>query len=169
MWYDRWCSISPIANVVSARDIHHARFSLDSKVTDLISNNTWIWPVEWGMKYPILLSVTVPSLDANVRDVLEWRNSMGIARPFSVSLVWNCIRPMHEDVDWCEIVWFSHAIPRHAFHLWIVWDVMKLYACLSNISASLESILAYIVPIAKRRKVQSVVAKLVLVASTYFI
>nr|GEW56935.1 hypothetical protein [Tanacetum cinerariifolium] len=81
MWYDRWCSISPIANVFSARDIHHARFSLDSKVC----------------------------------------------------------------------------------------DVKKLYAGLSNISASLESILAYIVPIAKRRKVQSVVAKLVLAASIYFI
>ncbi|GKC94261.1 hypothetical protein Tco_1159703 [Tanacetum coccineum] len=132
MWYDQWCSISPIANVVSARDIHHTGFSLDSKVTNLISNNTWIWHAEWGTKYPILLSVTVPSLDANARDVLEWRNSMGIARPFSVSLVWNCIRPMHEDVNWCE-----------------VWDMMNLYAGLSNISASLESILAYIVPLAK--------------------
>nr|GEX38865.1 reverse transcriptase domain, reverse transcriptase zinc-binding domain protein [Tanacetum cinerariifolium] len=112
-----------------------------------------IWPAEWGTKYPIILLFTVPSLDANARDVLEWRNSMGISRPFSVSLVWNCIRPMHEDVDWCEVV----------------WDVMKLYAGLSNISASLESILTYIVPIAKRKNVQSVVAKLVLVASTYFI
>ncbi|GKD93401.1 reverse transcriptase domain, reverse transcriptase zinc-binding domain protein, partial [Tanacetum coccineum] len=30
------------------------------------------------------------------------------------------IRPRGSKVDWCDVVWFSCCIPRHAVHLWLV-------------------------------------------------
>ncbi|GKD19143.1 homeodomain-like protein [Tanacetum coccineum] len=39
---------------------------------------------------------------------------------FSVRNVWEAIRPHRDEVDWFRIVWFSHCVPRHAFHLWLV-------------------------------------------------
>ena len=53
-------------------------------------------------------------------DCLSWRDNHGVFRPFSVSLVWNSIRTRDNMVDWYHLVWFSHRIPRHAFHLWLV-------------------------------------------------
>ena len=39
---------------------------------------------------------------------------------FSISAIWNNIRPRHEEVNWFHIVWFPHCIPRHALHVWLV-------------------------------------------------
>nr|GEU98447.1 protein kinase-like domain, phloem protein 2-like protein [Tanacetum cinerariifolium] len=39
---------------------------------------------------------------------------------FSVKIAWKDIRPRAIKVLWFRIVWFSHYVPRHAFHLWLV-------------------------------------------------
>ncbi|GJZ03194.1 hypothetical protein Tco_0521155 [Tanacetum coccineum] len=50
-----------------------------------------------------------------------------------------------------------------------VWNHMKLYASVSQISSSLSSIVDYLIPISKRRSARGIIAKLVFVASTYYI
>ncbi|GKC35543.1 putative RNA-directed DNA polymerase, eukaryota, reverse transcriptase zinc-binding domain protein [Tanacetum coccineum] len=35
-------------------------------------------------------------------------------------VVWECIRPRNTMVPWFNVVWFSKAIPRHAFLMWLV-------------------------------------------------
>ncbi|GKF16488.1 hypothetical protein Tco_0061406, partial [Tanacetum coccineum] len=62
LWFDRWLSTRPLAEVVSNRDLHRAGFTLSSKVKDAVSNGNWSWPSEWYTKYPILNSLVVPSL-----------------------------------------------------------------------------------------------------------
>ena len=116
-WFDQWCSISPLAHIVSARDIHRAGFSSNSLVRDIILENSWAWPNFW---YPILTSISAPNLSDNVEDRLVWKMADGCVKSFSVSLVWDCIRPRGHVVDWFHLVWFSHRIPRHTFHLWLV-------------------------------------------------
>ncbi|GJR45831.1 reverse transcriptase domain, reverse transcriptase zinc-binding domain protein [Tanacetum coccineum] len=54
------------------------------------------------------------------RDLLEWRNELGLVKPFSVSMVWSCIRPRGDKVSWFDVVWFSYCIPRHAVNLWLI-------------------------------------------------
>ncbi|GKA61771.1 hypothetical protein Tco_0761290 [Tanacetum coccineum] len=101
------------------REYIRAGFTLSSKVKDAVSNGNWSWPGEWYTKYPILNSLVVPSL-MNMEDWLEWHNRLGVIKPFSVSAVWNCIRPRAALVDWYNVVWFANCIPRHAFHMWLV-------------------------------------------------
>ncbi|GJU62334.1 hypothetical protein Tco_1244169 [Tanacetum coccineum] len=152
LWFDRWSSTQPLADIVSNRDIHSAGFTLSSKVKDAVSNGEWSWPVEWFSKYPILHSAAVPTL-FDMEDRLEWHNRLGLVKPFFVNEVWNCIRPRSEVVDWYNVVWAA----------------MKDLAGLPNVIGSISVIVDLLIPIAKRRSIRSVVAKLVVAACSYHI
>ncbi|GJX63923.1 hypothetical protein Tco_0296823 [Tanacetum coccineum] len=52
--------------------------------------------------------------------LMEWRATNGTMTDFSVKCAWEVLRPRGIEVPWLHTVWFSHAIPRHAFHLWLV-------------------------------------------------
>ncbi|GKC16678.1 GRF1-interacting factor 1-like protein [Tanacetum coccineum] len=219
VWFDHWCPISPLSKIVSARDIHRAGFDMSTMIKDLFNNGQWTWPHDWISKYPALATIVVPNIVSNAVDELEWRDSSGTAMDFSVSSVWECIRPRGDEITWCDVVWFSNCIPRHAFHLWLVikrklktqdnlrqWDVssntnlnlfqcplcesqpdshdhlffecvfslqvwnhMKIYAGTPRVAASLNAIIDHIIPMSKKKTTRSVIAKLVFVASTYFI
>ncbi|GKB87086.1 reverse transcriptase domain, reverse transcriptase zinc-binding domain protein, partial [Tanacetum coccineum] len=99
-------------------------------------------------------------------DTLEWRYP-GLNQPFSVSIIWESIHPQGDEIRWCDVVWFSLCIHRHAFHLWLVskqklktqenlrqwdvWNYIKVFVGLHRVSSSLDSIIDYIIPISKRR------------------
>ena len=120
MWFDIWCNASPLYNIISARDIARAGFSLASKVRECIHDGMWSWPNDWLVKYPILNSIPVPVLNDAKSDVLEWRISDGSYSPFSVQSVWDTIRPRDSEVPWYDLVWFSSCIPRHAVIMWLI-------------------------------------------------
>ena len=52
--------------------------------------------------------------------MLVWKNGMGADKRFSVGIVWEDIRPRGTTISWSKVVWFSHCIPRHVFHVWLV-------------------------------------------------
>ncbi|GJY97428.1 reverse transcriptase domain, reverse transcriptase zinc-binding domain protein [Tanacetum coccineum] len=119
---------------------------------------------------------------------LVWRNHHGIPKKFTVSQVWMDIRYRDSKVSWYNMVWFPYCIPRHAFNLWLivrkklttqdlipVWDRLgslvwlKLFAGLDSSNPNIYDIIQSILPIAKRRTMKSVVAKIVVAATAYFI
>ncbi|GJY14215.1 hypothetical protein Tco_0383524 [Tanacetum coccineum] len=131
-------------------------FRLSAKVMDVIDSGAWRWPIEWNSKYPNLDNIAVLNL-SGVSDRLVWKNSDNVESGFSVATVWNCIRPRVNEVDWFHVVWFSHQIPRHAIHLWLVihrklktqdklsqWDEhLKRFTGISNIPSNLSSIVDF--------------------------
>ncbi|GKF43217.1 putative reverse transcriptase domain-containing protein [Tanacetum coccineum] len=89
-----------------------------------------------------LVRTPSPTLVPNSSDTLEWRDESGFARGFSSHVVWNTIWHRNDKVDWCDVVWFSCCIPRHAVHLWLVlrrrlktqvqlrpWDATGVMVC----------------------------------------
>ncbi|GJU76117.1 reverse transcriptase domain-containing protein [Tanacetum coccineum] len=109
---------------------------------------------------------------------------LGMAKPFCVSLVWSSIRPRNDKVNWFAVVWFAPCIPRHAFNLWLVvkqklktqdrvtwWDVSgSLLSVCPLCEVVPDQIMAYVSPFCcEKRPQKSVVTKLVIVATTYFI
>nr|GEV87688.1 hypothetical protein [Tanacetum cinerariifolium] len=187
MWFDRWCVASPLCNLISARDITRAGFSLTSKVRECIHGGMWCWPNDWLIKYPILSTIPVSVLNDAKMDVLKWRNSDGSFDTFSVQRVWESIRPRDNEVPWYDLVWFSSCIPRHAVHMWLImkkilktqdalssWDVtagltVVCPLCLSASGSSLDSIVSILMPIAKRKSFKSCIGKLTLAAAAYFV
>ncbi|GJX20498.1 protein LAZ1 [Tanacetum coccineum] len=120
LWYDNWCSSSPLINYLTPRDISREGFLLTNTVEDLVSNGTWSWPQSWLLKAPDLDLITCLALVSSMADLWQWRDRNGNILSFSVAKAWEAIRPLGNQVAWSRIVWFSHNIPRHAFHLWLV-------------------------------------------------
>ncbi|GKD04846.1 putative reverse transcriptase domain, reverse transcriptase zinc-binding domain protein [Tanacetum coccineum] len=105
---------------LSPRDITREGFHLQNNVADLVSNGAWYWPQSWLHKAPDLGLLMVPYLDESRPDLRQWRDRIGKFLTFSVAKAWEALKPRGVQVDWYQIVWFSHCIPRHAFHLWLV-------------------------------------------------
>ncbi|GKB52176.1 hypothetical protein Tco_0902929 [Tanacetum coccineum] len=59
-WFDNWCTLSPLSDFISNRDIYGAGFRLSAKVKDIINNDSWSWPNEWFSKYHNLTNITIP-------------------------------------------------------------------------------------------------------------
>ncbi|GKA93904.1 zinc knuckle CX2CX4HX4C containing protein [Tanacetum coccineum] len=118
-WFDNWCLLGPLADIISNRDIYGAGYNRSAKVKDIIVNDSWSWPDVWMSKYSDLGTIGVPHL-SDASDKLVWKDLSNVDVGFSVATVWECIRPRSDEVDWYHVVWFSHQIPRHAIHLWLV-------------------------------------------------
>ncbi|GJW18617.1 putative reverse transcriptase domain, reverse transcriptase zinc-binding domain protein [Tanacetum coccineum] len=119
-WYDIWDPQCPLINHLSPKDIAREGHNLQSHVAALVSNGGWSWPQQWLLKSPNLNLVIAPNLDTNSCDSYFWCDSNENQVAFSVKCVWESIRPRGNEVPWFNTVWFSHCIPRHAFHLWLV-------------------------------------------------
>ncbi|GJT78337.1 putative reverse transcriptase domain-containing protein [Tanacetum coccineum] len=179
MWFGRWCNASPLSSIISSRDIFRVGWNLSTKVRDLIHECMWNWPIEWFHKYPLICTILVLSIRHDKSDYLEWRDSDGVGKPFSVYHVWNSIRPRdNEDVaDGLPLVCpLCEAQPDSHDHLFFecsfssqIWMQMKRFARLLNSSSFLVSIMSHLLPIAKRKSSKSTIGKLVVAAVAYFI
>ncbi|GJS81519.1 hypothetical protein Tco_0748060 [Tanacetum coccineum] len=154
-----------------------------------------------------------------LKDVLLTGILDGVLRPFSVACVWDAIRSRADMVNWYNVVWFSHCIPRHAIHMWLViqqklktqdrlrqWDVspsidLNLLKCplcdlvpdshdhlffecsfssqvwskvrvlygMDAIPPHLSDVVAFIVPLSKGKTVVSIISRIVVAATSYYI
>ncbi|GJZ58943.1 putative reverse transcriptase domain, reverse transcriptase zinc-binding domain protein [Tanacetum coccineum] len=98
---------------------------------------------------------------------------------------WEALRPHGNEILWSRVVWFPHGIPRHAFHIWIVlrgslrtqdklrqWDVWHYVRSMDDMDLlppTLHQIVTHLAPMAKHRTARSVIGRLLLAASAYFI
>ncbi|KAK1414735.1 hypothetical protein QVD17_30486 [Tagetes erecta] len=120
IWSDNWCEYSPLSSFITKRDIYRAGFSTSDKVDELVNDRNWRWPAAWYDLFPVLINIPVPVICNNRRDVSVWHDIYGVEHKFSIHNVWETIRYRSTEVDWYNIVWFTHCIPRHAFHVWLV-------------------------------------------------
>ncbi|GJV05506.1 putative RNA-directed DNA polymerase, eukaryota, reverse transcriptase zinc-binding domain protein [Tanacetum coccineum] len=161
-WFNSWCSLGPLAELISNRDIYGAGFWQATKVNEVIDSGLWRW------------------------------NFDNLEVDFSIATAWSCIRPRATKVDWYYVVWFSHQIPRYAIHLWLcplcetqpdshdhlffkcvfslhVWEHLKRFTGLTNIPSDLNSIVDFLILLAKIKSTRSVISKLIFAAASYFI
>nr|GEW41416.1 hypothetical protein [Tanacetum cinerariifolium] len=101
-------------------DITSEGFNIKSCVADLVANGGWLWPQAWLLKALDLGLIPVPSIIDSRPDLVQWRDLNGVLSCFCVGAAWEALRPRGVEVSWYRVVWFSHCIPRHAFHLWLV-------------------------------------------------
>ncbi|XP_071740587.1 uncharacterized protein [Rutidosis leptorrhynchoides] len=64
-------------------------------------------------------SCAIPQLTVG-SDKLVWKSHDQLLRDCYVNIMWDSIRPLAKKVPWFHVVWFSHAIPRHAFLMWLL-------------------------------------------------
>ncbi|GJU55465.1 ribonuclease H-like domain-containing protein [Tanacetum coccineum] len=104
----------------TTRQITRSEFNMTSSLADVILNHAQEWSIEWATRYPLIYNAPVTSIYANKRDILVWRDRLGCIKPFIVSVAWEDVRPRGDVIAWSFVVWFTHCISRHTFHLWLV-------------------------------------------------
>ncbi|GJW69938.1 RNA-directed DNA polymerase, eukaryota, reverse transcriptase zinc-binding domain protein [Tanacetum coccineum] len=119
-WYDNWCSIGPICDIVTSREIYEARLNIDTTISELANKYEGNWPEGWNIEYPILNQTGMIRRQDGEKDKVVWVDRNGKESIFSVKQVWKDITFDETRVDWYKIVWFEKNIPRHAFVLWMV-------------------------------------------------
>ncbi|GKA67296.1 putative RNA-directed DNA polymerase, eukaryota, reverse transcriptase zinc-binding domain protein [Tanacetum coccineum] len=118
--YDMWSTHCPLSRFLTPRDIAREWYSIQTRVADLLVNGAWNWPLSWLAKAPNLGLIPAPNIVLARQDCIKWHATNGTMTDFSVKCAWEVLRPCGIEVPWLHTVWFSHAIPRHAFHLWLV-------------------------------------------------
>ncbi|GJV92051.1 hypothetical protein Tco_1539864 [Tanacetum coccineum] len=119
LWHNTWCNQSPLSSYILPRDIAREGHHLRMCVADVIANGAWLWLQSWLRKAPNLAFIPVPML-IDKEDCMRWRDGHGNMVMFSVKCAWEALRPRGIEVSWYSIAWFSQAIPRHAFHMWLI-------------------------------------------------
>ncbi|GJZ39981.1 hypothetical protein Tco_0586544 [Tanacetum coccineum] len=121
-----------------------------SKVSDVFQNGNVVWPQDLVARYPLLGSVVGPNSVGSI-DTLEWRDNVGVVKPFSMNAVWQALRPREDKITWVDVCG------------------IELRVGLSNVAPSIDLIIDVIIPTTKRRTLKCVIAKLVVEATAYFI
>ncbi|GKD50599.1 hypothetical protein Tco_1279575 [Tanacetum coccineum] len=70
LWYDRWCSLCPLIQYLSPRDITKEGYTLQARVADLLVNGAWNWPQAWLSKAPNIGTIATPNLSDTLHDHL---------------------------------------------------------------------------------------------------
>ncbi|KVH88545.1 Phytosulfokine [Cynara cardunculus var. scolymus] len=94
---------------------------LNMKVRDVLIDGLWCWPMEIWSKYGEILQLYLPPLIDGTKDKIRWKGKNNISSDFTVANVWRDIRYEENEVNWANMVWFSHGVPRHAFILWLAF------------------------------------------------
>ncbi|GJQ89400.1 reverse transcriptase domain, reverse transcriptase zinc-binding domain protein, partial [Tanacetum coccineum] len=120
LWHDMWSYECPLSRYLTPRDINREGHNLHECVAGLIEDGTWRWPVTWLIKAPNLALIAAPNINNARQDTMRWCDLNGNLSDISVRCAWEVLRPRGQQITWYHIPWFSHWIPRHAFHIWLV-------------------------------------------------
>lgn len=117
-WYDNWTGEGPLCSRVSPRDIARMGYEGRATVSDLVVDGQVVFPNEVLISWPELTGKLFFT-NENRKDRISWRSNNGKKSMFKTSTVWNDFKIFHPQVEWSNLVWFSNAIPKHSFILWL--------------------------------------------------
>jgi hypothetical protein len=100
-----------------ARAIYGAGSYSGEKLSSNICDRDWFWPCA-RFESLVKLQSRLPEVDIGIEDLPIWNFRNGV---YSYSETRELLREKQPVVDWWKVVWFSLAIPRHSFLLWLVF------------------------------------------------
>ncbi|XP_009124648.1 uncharacterized protein LOC103849672 [Brassica rapa] len=121
-WFDAWSPLGQLINYLGESGPRRLRIRKDAVVADAIQGSVWSLPHPRSQQevdlhsYPTTVSLPLPN---NIDDVYEWSAGDSSLRCFRSSSTWEILRPRQEEVDWCDVVWFKGAVPKHSFTMWV--------------------------------------------------
>jgi hypothetical protein len=97
--------------------VYDAGSCLDAQVSSIIRNGDWFWPCA---RSDILVDIQVKLFEVAIEetDLPVWNSRSGVYNCFET---WDHLRNRQPEVPWSKVFWFSMAIPRQAFMLWLVF------------------------------------------------
>ena len=119
LWFDDWLPLGPIQTAMGDRVIYDAGLPRTARVSAIIRDNTWHWPVANSPELITLKETTLglPPPDNNMKDRISL--SPTTSKIYTTASAWNLLRDVKGKVIWHNLVWFSGHIPKAAFILWL--------------------------------------------------
>nr|GFC77098.1 hypothetical protein [Tanacetum cinerariifolium] len=84
VWYDNWCPISPICDIVTTREIYEAGLNINTTMNELVNKYEGTWPEGWSNEYLILNQSDILRTHDGTRDKAIWLDMKGKENMFSV-------------------------------------------------------------------------------------
>lgn len=100
--------LDPLSKYISMNDVEQAGFNCNMKIKDMINEGQWSWPTKWSNSFPIVQSITVPTLLNDSNDRYLWCSNDGRYVKFSTNKTWKDWGPNGNKVEWCDLIWFSN-------------------------------------------------------------
>ncbi|GJX75261.1 hypothetical protein Tco_0313856 [Tanacetum coccineum] len=117
--------------------------------------------------------IPVPNLDPFIPDRVQWREPNGNLVEFSVLRTWEALRPRDLTQLWCPLC--DTQMDTHA-HLFFecpfskkVWLYVRRLADMELVPPILNDIFLHLQPMSHKRTTRSIIGRLILAASSYFI
>ncbi|GAV80730.1 zf-RVT domain-containing protein, partial [Cephalotus follicularis] len=117
LWWDPWINGEALITKYGARVPIDADILMHAKVSAIIVNRQWAWPLNSWILREIDTLVRKKCIEQGP-DVIQWLSK---GKPFSFKAAWQVLRHILPKVAWDDIVWFPDCIPKHSFCLWLTF------------------------------------------------
>ena len=121
-WFDNWTSMGPLIDVFGRDGTRRLRIRIDAPVAAACSPTAWRLPnprsEEEVSLHAFLSATSLPSLDKGP-DIYRWQTNGHTSISYSSSKTWEVLRPRGTIQQSAKQIWYSGAIPKHAFHMWV--------------------------------------------------
>jgi hypothetical protein len=115
LWFDSWHPAECLFDWYGYRIVYDAGSAIGPKLSSIIRNGEWYWPSARSDNL-IEIQRRLPKVAIGREDLPVWKASKWV---YSYAETWDQLRVKLPIVDWHKVVWFSLAIPKHAFILWL--------------------------------------------------
>lgn len=108
LWYDTWHPAGCLFDKYGYRVIYDAGRKIGPRVSSIIREGNWFWPSARSDQL-VQIQSRLHEISIGGEDLMIWK--------FSSAQTWELLRSILPEVSWHQFVWFSLAIPKHAFFL----------------------------------------------------
>ncbi|XP_028073922.1 uncharacterized protein LOC114276328 [Camellia sinensis] len=111
LWFDNWHPLGSLWQRYGQRILYDTNLPDNSKVSSIIFDGSWKWPIPSSWEIREWISSTPPALyPSNSLDTPLWSlNADGV---FSIQSTWDYWRDKGPKVSWSKMIWGSPLIPR---------------------------------------------------------
>ncbi|XP_013639441.1 PREDICTED: uncharacterized protein LOC106344656 [Brassica oleracea var. oleracea] len=118
-WCDNWSLFRALFTHLSGSNSRLA-IPLQATVSSLCPNGSWVLPPARNeAQLQLYAYLTIVQLIDN-QDYYEWEINDKTYTSFKTGIIYDYLMEQLHDVSWYASVWFSRAIPRRSFHMWLV-------------------------------------------------
>ncbi|XP_028110956.1 uncharacterized protein LOC114309425 [Camellia sinensis] len=112
LWHDNWHPFDSLLCRYGPRILYDTNLPNNSKVSSIISNDSWNWSFPNSWEIQEWITATPPSLKPSIDspDIPVW--SLTTDGSFSIHSAWDCWRDKGPKVTWSNLVWGPPVIPR---------------------------------------------------------
>jgi hypothetical protein len=111
LWLDWWYPDGILYEQYVYRIIYDARSKLEAKLASVMKGKEWDWQQA--------RSESLVSIQSKLLLVKIGENDEPIWVISKIRETWEAIRTKQQKVSWWKLIWFSCAIPKHTFAVWL--------------------------------------------------